>query len=117
MLSLKDRLLGSFMLVFVLLFVCFNERNKIDRALSNEHNLSIFNFSVSEIWLHNATLPNAHRVVEIVTTDCNTSLALCLKSNDCVVLESGVEVHMIGISSMRQICCLFKRVVPLSFLN
>jgi len=105
------------MLVFVLLFVCFNERNKVDRALSDEHNLSIFNFSISKIWLYNATLPNAHRVVEIVATYRNTSLALCLKSYDRVVLESRVEVHVIGISSMRQVCCFFKRIVPLSFLD
>ena len=101
------------MQLFILLLVCLNKWNEIDWTLIDKDDLAIHNAICHVLILYNATLSDAHRLIAIVASNVDLTFPLCLKCDDCVVVQLLRELHMIGVTSMRQVCRLVKLLVPL----
>jgi hypothetical protein len=116
-LSLDDRFLLAAMSLFVLLFVLLNERDQVERTLSDENNFAIFNATLIVFALDNATLSNSHRFEKVVATNVNLTLALSLKSDDSVVVETLGEGHVVSVTSVGKLRDVIEGLVPLVALE
>ena len=101
------------MQLFILLLVRLNKWNEIDWTLIDKDDLTIYDAICHVLILYNATLTNAHWLIAIVASNVDLTLPLCLECDDRVVVQLLRELHVIGITSMRQICRLVKLLVPL----
>ena len=116
MLTLHDGLLLATMLLLVLLLVLLNQRQHVDWALADENNLTIFDAACVLFTGDNATLSNVHGIKIVVTADRDLALPLSLERDECVVIEAGRELHVIGITAMGQFRCRVERLVPVVLL-
>ena len=101
------------MQLFILFLVCLNKWNEIDWTLIDKDDLAIHNAICHVLILYNATLADAHWLIAIVASNVDLTLPLCLECDDRVVVQLLRELHVIGVTSMRQVCRLVKLLVPL----
>ena len=100
------------MLFFVCLLVGLDEGHEIDGALPNEYNVAIFETSRVVIGGNHATLSDAHRFIQVILANLDASFSLCLECHNRIVIQPVREIDMIGVTPVRQISILVKRLVP-----